>query len=272
MGPAAAGEVTVLIADDEPLARRRVAELLRRRDDMRVVGQTATGPATLEAVRELEPDLLFLDVQMPGFTGFEVLARLDDEDRPAVVFSTAYDEYALAAFEVHAVDYLLKPYDDARFESALERAKGALRGERLDEFYERLEGLLETRPEQAGGVGRGAASEPRHRERFTVPSRGHLVVVDAADVDWIEASGDYVDLHVGREKHLLRATMTALEEGLDPANFLRIHRSTIVRLDRIRHLRTGAHGEYLVVLEGGRQLRVGPTYRQALLERLGMRW
>jgi two-component system LytT family response regulator len=273
-GSARSGDLTVLIADDEALARRRVAELLRDRKGVRVVGQTGTGPATLDAIRRLEPDLVFLDVQMPGLTGFEVLAELANEERPAIVFSTAYDEYALAAFDVHAVDYLLKPYDDARFDEALQRAAGTLRSERLGDFHERVRALLgQVAREPEADVGAPiASSSARYRERFAVPTGARVTVVAAVTVDWIEASGDYVNLHAGENTHLLRATMTALEACLDPGRFARIHRSIIVQLDRVRYLKTGPHGEHLAVLERGEALRVGPTYRSALLERLGMRW
>ncbi len=236
-----------------------------------MVGQGATGPAVLELVRRLEPDLLFLDVQMPGLDGFEVLARLAPEERPVVVFSTAYDEYALAAFDVHAVDYLLKPFDDDRFEDALERALETLRSRRLREVHDRLRELLaevagatedEGEPREAG----------RYLERFAVPERGRLTVVPAGDVDWIEADGDYVKLHAGGDSHLLRGTMTALEDRLDPERFARIHRSAIVQLDRIEELRSDEHGDYRVVLADGRRLRVSRTYRPAVLRRMGLAW
>ena len=266
------GELTVLIADDEPLARRRIAELLRGRRGVRVVGQCATGTATMDAVRELEPDVLFLDVQMPGLTGFEVLARLGPDRRPLVIFSTAYDEYALAAFEVHAVDYLLKPYADDRFEEAIARAERALRSERVDELHDRLRGLLQQVTAGTEGPAIAARGSATYLDRFAVPSPERVALIDAASVDWIEATGDYVSLHVGGKTHLLRGTMAGLEGRLDPRRFLRVHRSAIVQLGRIRHLRAGGHGAYFAVLEGGERVRVGRSYRDAVLERLGVRW
>lgn len=269
-GPASS-ELTAVVADDEALARRRILDLLEGRETVRVVGRCSTGTATLNTVRTVRPDVLFLDVQMPGLDGFEVLARLEPDERPVVVFSTAYDEYALAAFEANAVDYLLKPYADERFEESLERAAQALRLERAGDLQERVRSLLAhvgLEPDAAGASGKTAV----HLERFAVPGSEGSVVIDATAVDWIEAAGDYVSLHVAAKTYLLRGTMKSLERRLDPRRFLRIHRSTIVQLDRIRHVRSDAHGDYVVVLEGGERLRVGRSYRDEVLERVGMRW
>lgn len=262
-------ELTVVIADDEALARRRISGLLRRHAGVRVLGQFATGPETLAAVRELNPDILFLDVQMPGFGGFEVLNRLDEHERPAVIFSTAYDEYALVAFEVNAVDYLLKPYADERFDASLRRAAQALRGERAAEAQERLRTLLDHVASEVPDGGHRARTT--YLERFAVPVRGRVMIVEAADVDWIEASGDYVTLHAGERTHLVRATMGSIERRLDPGRFRRIHRSAIVRLDRVRLVHPDAHGDHLLELADGTRLRLGRRYREGVLERLGMR-
>lgn len=269
--PEEGGELTVLVADDEPLARRRVVELLRPRDDVRVLGECATGREALAAVRDLAPDILFLDVQMPGLDGFEVLDRLRADELPAVIFSTAFDEYALSAFEVHAVDYLLKPYADDRLEEALLRAETHLRARRLGEVRERLRALLDGVAGGESGRLESSAAGAGYRERFAVPGRKGLTVVEVESVEWIEASGDYATLHVGEKSHLLRTTMTELEECLDPRRFMRIHRSAIVRLDQVRQLLTDPHGDYLAVLERGVHLRVGRTYRNAVLRRLGRR-
>ena len=265
-------ELTAIIADDEALARRRVADLLRGRDGVRVLAQCENGAAALAAVREERPHVLFLDVQMPGMSGFDVLAALDPEERPLVIFCTAYDEYALAAFEVHAVDYLLKPYADERFHEALRRAEETLRSARADELQERLRGLLrEMGPAtEHGDDAPGASGAPL--ERFAVRSGGRVVIVDAGSVERIEADGDYVKLHAGGKRHLLRATMASLETRLDSRRFLRIHRSAIVPIDRIRYLDHGPRGELLVVLSGDVRLRVGRSYRDAVLERVGARW
>lgn len=267
------GALTVLVVDDEALARRRVVELLRPRTDVRIVGECSNGREALAAVRELRPDLLFLDVQMPGYDGFEVLAQLDADKLPAVVFSTAYDEYALAAFDVHAVDYLLKPYADERLEEALELAKRYVRARHMDDLRDRLLRLVDdvAGPRSAGEDPSFPGPQKGYRERFAVRSNKGATLVETDSVEWIEARGDYATLHAGDRTHLLRATMTELEKSLDPDRFIRIHRSTIVRLDRVRRLVTDDHGDYVVILEGGRELRVGRTYRDAVLRRLGLR-
>lgn len=267
------GALAVLVVDDEAPARRRLVELLRPRTDVRVVGECSNGREALAAVRELRPDLLFLDVQMPGYDGFEVLARLDAGELPAVVFSTAYDEYALAAFDVHAVDYLLKPYADERLEEALDRAKRHVRARHMDDLRDRLLRLLDdvAGPRTKSDDPPFAAPKERYRERFAVRSNKGATLVATDSVEWIEARGDYAALHAGDGTHLLRATMTELEQTLDPDRFIRIHRSTIVRMDRVRSLATDDHGDYVAVLEGGRELRVGRTYRDAVLRRFGLR-
>ena len=262
-------ELVVVVADDEGLARGRVVELLREYPSMRVARQCASGPETLDAIQRIQPDLLFLDVQMPGMSGFDVLAELDPNERPAVVFCTAYDEYALEAFEVNAVDYLLKPYADERFHESLARARlvigraeeGLLR-DRVQRLLQRVPTVLSTTPR---------LSRHGYLERFAVPVRGRWVVVATRAVDWIEASGDYATLHVGDDTYLVRGTMTALDRRLDPTRFLRIHRSTIVNLERVRAVHGGEHGDYEVELDGGLRRRVGRSYRDEVLEQLGVR-
>mgnify|MGYP001386779587 CR=1 FL=1 len=205
---------------------------------------------------------------MPGLTGFEVLDALAPGERPIVIFSTAYDEYALAAFEVHAVDYLLKPFSDERFEEALRRAEQVLRVERLDDWHERLQHLLAS---VAIGAGRAARSSAGDRlDRIAVRRKDRLVVVETASVDWIEAAPDYVRLHVAGETHLLRMALAELERRLDPGRFVRLHRSTIVQHDRVRELYVDPHGDYFAVLRDGTRLRVGRSYRTEVLRRLGV--
>lgn len=269
-GPAGGG-LTALIADDEALARRRIIDLLKSRAGVRVVGQCATGTNALEAIHRLNPDVLFLDVQMPGLDGFEVLARLRPEERPLVVFSTAYDEHALAAFEVHAVDYLLKPFADERFHESLQRVERAVRNHRIGELQDRLRNLVE-RVVEGTVAGRGDEPASPYLERFAVPAGERLIVVPARQVDRIEAAGDYVRLHVDADSHLVRGTMATLERRLDPGRFVRIHRSAIVQLDRLSALRADGHGAYLAVLRDGTRLPVGRRYRDTLLERVGNRW
>lgn len=263
---------TALVADDEELARRRIVELLHTWDSIRIVGECASGPETLRAVREQAPDLLFLDVQMPGLDGFEVLARLEPDQRPVVIFSTAYDEYAIQAFEVNAVDYLLKPYADERFDEAVRRAEQALRGDRDGHVRERLRKLLQGIALVTDDEHGAPENAERFLDRFAIPVKDRWVVVPATSVDWIEASGDYVNLHVASRTYLLRGTMSSIEARLDPRRFVRIHRSTIVRVDAVRTVESGEHGDYTVVLEGGERLRVSRGYRDAVLERLGVRW
>jgi two-component system LytT family response regulator len=252
----------VLIADDEAPARARVRDLLASRARYVVVAESDTGPSTLTMLRRTAPDLLFLDVQMPGMTGFEVMARLERHARPMTVFTTAYEQYALDAFEARAVDYLLKPYTDERFVDALERAELFLKGHRLDEWQRQLIALVETAPTEAMG-------EPLRR--FAVHHRDRIHLVDATDVWWIEAARDYLCLHVGGEgtaRHLVRMTMRDAEERLDRREFVRIHRSTIVRLDRIVALEPFSRAEDVAVLRDGTRLRVSRAYRDALRERL----
>ncbi|HUF71063.1 MAG TPA: LytTR family DNA-binding domain-containing protein [Longimicrobiales bacterium] len=265
------GDLTALVADDEALARRRIVELLRHREGIRVLAQCASGRSTLDAVRAHAPDILFLDVQMPGLTGFEVLSMLQPEERPLVIFSTAYDEYALTAFEVHAIDYLLKPFADERFHEALRRAEQAMRNRRASVLHERLRALVEQVADSPAVVDR-QTSPGIYLERFAVREDDRMTVIDVATIDWIEAVRDYVRLHAGAATHLVRATTAALEQRLDPARFMRIHRSTIVQLDRIRQLLADGHGEYVAILHGGERLRVGRSYRDAVLRRLGLHW
>jgi two-component system LytT family response regulator len=260
--------VTVLVADDEALARRRVVELLEAHPALQVIGECDSGPTTLEAVRRLDPDLLFLDVQMPGLDGFEVLAQLAPDERPIVIFSTAYDEYAVEAFHVHAIDYLLKPYADERFEESVRRAQHTLRNEHGHRERDRLNPLLEDT--SSGAADRTGADG--FLERFAVPVRGRWVLAPVESVTWIEAAGDYVNLHVGDRTYLLRGTMTAVKARLDPRRFLRIHRSSIVRVDSVRSVEADEHGDYAVTLEGGERLRVSRSCRDDVLERLGLRW
>jgi two-component system LytT family response regulator len=235
--------IRALVVDDESLARRNVTLLLRRDPDVGPIAECASGADAIEEIRRSKPDLVFLDVQMPECDGFDVLELLGGELPPAVVFVTAYDEYALRAFDAGALDYLLKPFDDARFARALTRAK------------ERLAHHL--------------APKPRAAERVVVRSQGRVLFVKAADIDWIEAAGYYACLHVGNDTHVLRRSLSDLERDLDDGNFIRIHRSIIVNLERIRALELQPGGEYEVVLSSGARLRLSRRYRKRLQERMG---
>lgn len=235
-----------LIVDDEPLARERVRMMLGMHDDVAVVGEYGDGQQAIDAIRLHRPDLVFLDVQMPGVDGFGVLRALEGEVLPYVVFVTAYDQYALKAFEVHALDYVLKPFNAERFTQALQRARAA----------------IATRSEQDSGVDKdrlrslvaSLTAEQREKQRIVVKSSGRVFFVKVDDIDWIEAEGNYVRLHMGAQSHLLRETMKGMESVLDASQFIRIHRSTIVNADRIRELQPLFHGEYAVILRDGTRL------------------
>jgi two-component system, LytTR family, response regulator len=234
----------VLVIDDEALARQRLCSLLARTPDVEVVGECQNGLEAVAAIRAEQPDLVFLDVQMPECDGFDVLEMLGGELPPAVVFVTAYDQYALRAFEAGALDYLLKPFDNARFDLALGRAKERIAHER---------------------------NPPPTLERFAVKSAGQVSFLKTSEIDWIEAADYYSCLHVGARTHLLRRSMAELDQELDQAVFCRIHRSTIVKLDRVRGLKLNESGEYDVLLEDGTKLRLSRRYRKQLQSRLSVR-
>ena len=250
--------IRAVIADDEPPARRRLLDLLAGEPDIDVVAECRNGPEAIEAIRSHSPDLVFLDVQMPGADGFDVVAEVGAESLPAVIFVTAYDQYALRAFEVHALDYLLKPFDRDRFRLALDRARTRLRtGEAI---RSRLLALLAELDRPA----------PRHLERIPVKTNGRIVLIEIDDVDAFEAEGNYVRVIVGDRSHLIRESIGALEAKLDPARFLRIHRSTIIRLDRIAQLEPLFQGEYRITLRGGLQVRSSRRHRARLHAALGI--
>jgi two-component system LytT family response regulator len=243
--------IRTLIADDEPLARRGIRLLLERESGVEIVGEANGGIEAADLILRLKPDLVFLDVQMVGCDGFETLIRVGPEANPVVVFVTAYDEYALRAFEFNAVDYLLKPYDDARFSAALGRARDLVLRRRNDAVDMRLKRLMEH-------------LEGESRDRILLKSSGEIIFLKASEIDWIEAEGDYVKFHVGARSHLMRGTMAALEDRLDPRRFMRIHRSTIINTDRLCKLSPSFEGEYLVVLRDGTKLRLSRGYQDRI--------
>ena len=250
----------VLIVDDEPLARERLRNLLEAEPVVEILGQCDNGVAAVEAIRSRQPDLVFLDVQMPELDGFGVLAALEGGPMPAVVFVTAHDQFALRAFDVHAVDYLLKPYDKERFQTALNRALEVIRRRQTGELSDKLTALLaDVRPE----------AKVKVVERIAVKSSGRVVFVKVEDIDWVEAADNYVSLHVGHEEHLHRETMAALEQQLPESKFLRISRSTIVNMDRIKELQPLFHGEYAVILRNGTKLTLSRSYRDKLTQLMG---
>jgi two-component system, LytTR family, response regulator len=244
--------VRVLIVDDEPLARRGVALRLKKFKNIEVVGECGDGTSAVEKILALSPDVVFLDVQMPGMDGFEVLRALPQENLPSVIFLTAYEQHALRAFEVHALDYLLKPVDDDRFRAAVQRVRQI--GDR-DSRIQMADRLLEMLQQSSG----------KYVSRFPVRLGSRIQIVLADDVEWIAAAGDYAELHsVGGRSHLLRETMNSLEQKLDPAQFLRIHRSRIVRVKCVRELRAIENREYLVKLSDGSEHRSSRTYADRL--------
>jgi two-component system, LytTR family, response regulator len=252
--------IRVLLVDDEPLNQLRLRDLLGHEPDAEVVGTADDGVAAVEAIRRLEPDLVFLDVQMPGMTGLDVIREIGVAHMPATIFVTAYDQYALHAFDVAAVDYLIKPYADERFEQAFRRARRLLALEQVDDLRGRLVSVLE----------RTRASFGSYLERIAVEIGGEVRPVSVADIDFITASGPYAELHVAGRRYVIRETIQSLEERLDPARFLRIHRSAIVRLELITALHRGAGGDGEAVLKGGQRLRVSRSRREALERWLGL--
>lgn len=246
----------VLIVDDEPLARRGIRARLKPLSDFEVLDDCEDGEAGIKAIRLHRPDLVFLDVQMPGLSGFDMLKRLPRSRKPFIIFLTAYDQYALRAFEVHALDYLLKPIDSERFAEAIERARRQLKFQTSDSIEVRLRSLLAEPTTQK--------RPSPYVERFTLRTGSRVTFVLADEIDWIEAVGDYAALHVGAKNPLLRETLNALEACLDPEKFVRIHRSSIVQVTRICELRTLPNRELRLRLTSGADLKVSRTYRDRL--------
>jgi two-component system LytT family response regulator len=248
----------VLIVDDEPLARRRIRRMLSGELDMSVVGECADGLAAVSAIKDLNPDLVFLDVQMPEMNGLEVIRAVGPRRLPALVFVTAYDTYALQAFEAEALDYLLKPFDAHRFRETLQRVRRRL-GEDRDRLSEQISQL-------ASRFGAG----PQYLQRLVVKMEDRMILVNVEEVDWLEAAGNYVCVHVGKHSHIVRESLSHFESSLDPAHFVRIHRSTLVNLNRIRELRPHWHGDYKIILQSGQVLPLSRRYREALTAKLGI--
>ncbi len=264
--------IRVLIVDDEPLARQRLEDLLGAESGVEIVASVDNGEAAVDAVRSLHPDIAFLDVQMPGKTGIDVVREVGPDAMPLTIFVTAYDRYALQAFDLAAVDYLVKPFDDERFEQAFQRARRYVELEEMGELRERLLAVLD------GGSRSGAPSAPPapasggspYLERIAVEMRGKVRVVPVSQIEYITASGPYVELHTSARAYLIREAIHTLEEKLDPNRFLRIHRSIIVRVDLIDTFHRGAGGDYEVQLKGGARLRVSRSRREELERRLGV--
>lgn len=253
--------IRTLIVDDMPLARKRLRRVLSQDAEIEIVGECADGKEAVDAVAELKPDLMFLDVQMPEAGGFEALAEIGAENAPVVIFVTAFDHFALRAFEVHALDYLLKPFDPERLKKTVARAKAQIRQSGANDAAaaanERLLALL-----------KDVASEPKYLRRLTVKSRGRTIILAADDIDYIEAEGNYLSLQVGKQAHLIRSAMHQFEEKLDPEKFARIHRSTIINIDRVREMHPLFNGDQLVIMKSGKELILSRNYRERLKDLL----
>jgi two-component system, LytTR family, response regulator len=246
--------IRALIVDDEPLARRSIRRFLNRGSGIEIIGQCSDGESAVDAIRSEKPDLVFLDVQMPEMTGFDVIRQIGPEAMPVTIFVTAYDRYAVRAFEMNAIDYLLKPFGEQRFAQALKRAKERLAGKsNLDDLRVLLAG-----PAQA-----------QIDDRLTVSANGRILLINVKDIDWISASGNYAQIYTGNRHYEIRQSLTTLEARLNPHEFVRIHRSTIVNVRRIREIQPWFHGHHLVVLQNGQELRMS-RYQRDVAKRLGI--
>lgn len=247
--------IRTVIIDDETLARDRVKRFLRDESDIEIIGECGNGSDAVKAIKEQKPDLVFLDIQMPEKNGFEVIRSLGAKDLPVVVFVTAYDQYALQAFDVHALDYLLKPFNRERIHRAVARAREQIKHRRMGTIDERLTSLIAD-----------LKQEKKYLERLVVKAVGRVFFLKVDEIDWIEAAGNYVKLHSGRESHMVRETMNGIEAKLDPERFLRIHRSTVVNIDRIKELHPMFSGDYAVLLRDGTELALSRNYRDRFLD------
>jgi two-component system LytT family response regulator len=265
--------IRTLIVDDEPLARDAVRVLLGDDSDIIIIAECRNGKEAVKAIREQAPDLIFLDVQMPDLDGFKVIEQVGAEHMPVTVFVTAYDKYALRAFASHALDYILKPFDHERFNDALRRAKSQVRRQK---FYEQSHRLLALLGELHGAPQVVAKEEDTAQrkffERLVIKSGGHIFFLQVDEIDWIEADGDYMRLHVGTKSHLLRETMNELAAKLDPQKFMRIHRSAIVNVERVKDIRPFFKGEHILTLTDGKQLKMSRAYRDKLQALLGQKF
>ena len=248
---------TALIIDDEVIARRGIRVLLSKDNDVNVIGECKDGVEAIDAIQLRRPDIVFLDIEMPEVDGFDVVAALPSKHLPAIIFVTAYHQYAIEAFQLHAVDYIVKPVAPDRFRKALDHAKRIVKLQRTAEEHEKLLLSLQDIQIRQGGL-----------ERVVVRSHGRFVIIRTKNIDWIEAADDYVYVHVDRQRYLVRQTLTSLECTLDPHRFIRIHRSTIVNLDRIRQLHPQPHGDAILLLQDDTQVNVSRSYRQKIEQAL----
>jgi two-component system LytT family response regulator len=251
-------KITIMIVDDEELARTRIRQLVQKDPDLEIISECSNGTLALEALPVKKPDVLLLDIQMPGLDGFGVLKKLNAASIPLIIFVTAFDEFAVRAFDLNACDYLLKPFKAKRFEEAMLRAKNALRNRDQKQWLERTSSLLES-----------LAGNSRFLENFAIKDRGRILFVKSPEVDWIEAQDNYVRLHCGKETYLIRQKIGALQQELNPARFARVHRGAIVNVERIRELQQWFHRDYRIVLRDGTVVPLGRSYREGLRRVLG---
>lgn len=249
--------IRTLIIDDVQLARERLKRCLAGEPEVQIVGECDNGTEAVASIRALSPDLIFLDVQMPALDGFGVLEALKGERAPAVIFVTAYNEYAIQAFDVNALDYLLKPVDCARLSKAVERAKSHL-AQPADDLDSRFRAMLED-----------IKASSKFLKRLTIKLTGHTILLPVDEIDWIESYGNYLKLHVGRESHLIRGTMQSLEAKLDPEKFVRVHRSIIVNIEKIKEIYPRSNGDQDLVLQNGQQLMLSRKFRDRFFAALG---
>lgn len=252
-------KIRTLIVDDEPIARRGIRQQLRTEADVEIIGECANGREAVAAIKRQTPDLVFLDVQMPLLDGFGVVNAIGAENLPAVVFVTAYDEHAIRAFEVNALDYLLKPIDQDRFQKTLTRVRRQLNGAKTEQLQRKLATLLEHLEES-----KTEGTQTKYLERVVIKESGRVFFLTVGEIDWINAQGNYVQIHTKGAAHLLRETMNGMESKLDPNKFLRLRRSTIVRIERIKELHPLFNGEYVIILKNGTQLTSSRRYRHNL--------
>jgi two-component system LytT family response regulator len=251
-------KITALIVDDETLARKFIRRMLKEDHDVEIVGECNDGKSAVALIQKYKPDIVFLDVQMPAMDGFAVLDAIDVQQLPEIIFTTAYEKYAIRAFELHALDYLLKPFDQTRFRDAMRHAKERLNQRQEEDGRLQISALLEN-----------VKSQPKYLERLIIKAEGRISFLDTREINWIEADDKYVHLHTAKASRMVRQTLSAMETQLDPKKFQRIHRSAIVNVERIKELEPTFNGEHVVHLEDGTKLTLSRTYREKLFELLG---
>ncbi len=257
-------KIRTIIVDDEPLGRERLRKLLANESDVEIVAECGDGREAIATIQREAPQLVFLDVQMPEIDGFGVVAGLMMKPPPIFVFVTAYDKFALRAFDAHALDYLLKPFDKARFQQALEKVRVHRKAQEMDQLSARLTTLIEEVKE-----GRWEKPEVKTMDRIAVKTGSKVLLLKIDDIDWVEAADNYVNIHVGTETHMQRETMSSIEDKLPPTRFVRINRSTIVNIERVKELQPLFHGDQVVILRGGTKLTLSRNYRDKLNQLLG---